>query len=80
MILASKSEQPESLFTTLLERFGAIGGVDLDIPSRSSDPTKPRGPRSGLLAESALAVVTGRLIGWSERRSPTGRDHDEETR
>jgi hypothetical protein len=34
-------EPPDSagLFTTLLDRFGSLGGVDLDLPGRE-DPTR----------------------------------------
>ncbi|HEX9343309.1 MAG TPA: Arc family DNA-binding protein [Actinomycetota bacterium] len=28
-------ERSEGLFTTLLDRFGALGGVELDLPARS---------------------------------------------
>lgn len=30
----SEPEESAGLFTTLLERFGALGGVDLDVPGR----------------------------------------------
>ena len=34
----SEPERSGGLFTTLMERFGAIGGVDLDLPPRSTSP------------------------------------------
>jgi antitoxin FitA len=40
-ILEEAVREPEhsgGLFTVLLDRFGAIGGVDLDLPPRSTPP------------------------------------------
>jgi antitoxin FitA len=34
----SEPEPSGGLFTTLVDRFGAIGGVDLDLPPRSTPP------------------------------------------
>jgi plasmid stability protein len=34
----SEPEGDRGLFGTLLDRFGALGGVDLDIPVRSARP------------------------------------------
>lgn len=31
-------EPPGGLFTVLMDRFGAIGGVELDLPPRSTPP------------------------------------------
>jgi hypothetical protein len=36
----SKPEPSDGLFTTLMDRFGAIGGVDLDLPPRSTPPRR----------------------------------------
>lgn len=35
--VAETDERPD-LFTTLVERFGELGGVDLDIPPRTDRP------------------------------------------
>lgn len=32
--------EPEGLMTALLDRFGAIGGVELDLPARSTTPAR----------------------------------------
>jgi antitoxin FitA len=43
-ILQEAVRRPEpsgGLFTTLLDRFGAIGGVELDLPPRSAPPRAP---------------------------------------
>jgi plasmid stability protein len=34
----SEPEPSGGLFTTLMDRFGAIGGVDLDLPRRTTPP------------------------------------------
>ena len=34
----SEPEPSGGLFTTLMDRFGAIGGVDLELPPRSTPP------------------------------------------
>lgn len=34
----SEPERSGGLFATLMDRFGAIGGVDLDLPPRSTPP------------------------------------------
>jgi len=31
-------DAPESLFAALIDRFGAIGGIELDLPPRSTRP------------------------------------------
>ena len=34
----SEPEEDRGLFQTLLDRFGVLGGVELDIPARSARP------------------------------------------
>jgi antitoxin FitA len=34
----SEPEEDRGLFGALLDRFGAVGGVELDIPGRSARP------------------------------------------
>ena len=34
----NEPDRPEGLVTTLVDRFAAIGGVELDLPSRSTQP------------------------------------------
>lgn len=38
---ADETEPPADLVSALLERFGAIGGVELDIPAREQRPRAP---------------------------------------
>lgn len=41
-ILTEAVSDPEGeLFTALLDRFGAIGGADLELPTRSTPPRAP---------------------------------------
>lgn len=32
----SESAEPDGLMTAILDRFGAVGGVELDLPARST--------------------------------------------
>jgi plasmid stability protein len=41
---ANEPDHPEGLFATLVDRFAAVGGVELDLPPRS---TPPRGANLG---------------------------------
>jgi plasmid stability protein len=34
----SEPSESEGLMTMLIDRFGAVGGVDLDLPTRSTPP------------------------------------------
>ncbi|MGH3950071.1 MAG: FitA-like ribbon-helix-helix domain-containing protein [Pseudonocardiaceae bacterium] len=36
MEAVSEQDHPEGLFTTILNRFGVIGGVELELPPRST--------------------------------------------
>lgn len=36
--VVSEPERPGGLFTALLDRFGALGGMELDLPPRSTRP------------------------------------------
>ena len=38
---ASEPERSDGLFTSLLERFAEIGGVELELPARSIRPRAP---------------------------------------
>jgi antitoxin FitA len=40
----NEPDQPEGLFATLVDRFAAVGGVELDLPPRS---TRARSPDLG---------------------------------
>ncbi|GIH70170.1 FitA-like ribbon-helix-helix domain-containing protein [Sphaerimonospora thailandensis] len=34
----AEPETPENLFTTLLDRFAALGGIELELPARATPP------------------------------------------
>lgn len=38
--VVGEDDEPRGLFSTILDRFGSLGGVDLDLPDRNT-PTRP---------------------------------------
>ena len=53
----NQPEPAEGLFATLIDRFAAAGGVELDLPPRSTRPsaisTRPRSPWQRSATESS---------------------------
>jgi antitoxin FitA len=44
----SEPSESEGLMTAILDRFGAVGGVDLDLPSRGRGVRRVRGAGAAL--------------------------------